>query len=110
MIVLMIGGKIAPRPSDMARRSWIHFSQAASAFSRRGVKLAGLEPLQPVGRSAVKNARQRRSWRRARDVRARSRGTCSSGIAAKSGTAQEGLDAQMTDSGTTMPRDQEDIL
>ena len=108
MIVLMIGGKIAPRPSDLARRSWIHCSQAASALARRGVNLPASRRFNQWS-IRVKKARQRRSCR-VRSTWCSVRGTCSSGIAAKSGTAQEGLDAQMTDSGTTMPRDQEDIL
>ena len=108
MIVLMIGGKIAPRPSDLARRSWIHFSQAASAFSRRGVNFAASSRFSQRS-IPVKNPRQYRSCR-LRSTCVSVRGTCSSGIAAKSGTAQKGLDAQMTDSGTTMARDQDDIL
>ena len=108
MIVLMIGGKIAPRPSDLARRSWIHCSQAARALARRGVNFAASSRFSQRS-IPVKKARQYRSCR-LRSTWSSVRGTCSSGIAAKSGTGQEGLEAQMTDSGTTMPRDQEDIL
>ncbi len=57
MIVLMMGGKMAPRPSDCCRRAWIHSSQAARALARRGVNLAASRRFNHAS-IRVKNARQ----------------------------------------------------
>src|SRR5262245_36639270 len=109
MIVLMIGGKIAPSPSERARRSWIQASQASRAFFRRGVNPAASARFSHRSQR-VKKSRQNRSRGPRATAWPSAFGTCNSEIRAYSGTGQKGFDAQMIESGTTMPRDQDDIL
>jgi hypothetical protein len=76
----MIGGKIAPRPSDLTSRSWIQDSQTSSARLRNGVKPATSARFSHRS-IRVKKPRHDRS-RRLRGTCVAVRGTCSSGIAA----------------------------
>src|SRR5262245_46380524 len=109
MIVLMIGGKIAPSPSLWTRRSWIHRSETRSAFRRSGVHFQASIVFNPRSTS-VKKSPQRR-WRRPRPcVFGGTVPVRSSEIEAESGTGQDGLAAQMIARGTTIVRDQAEIL
>src|SRR5262245_1044053 len=109
MIVLMIGGKIAPRPSLFRRRSWIHASLARSARLRSGRRRSASAALRTRS-VAVKNVFQSRAASDVEGFFGALRPVKSSGIAARSGTAQLGLCAQRIESGTTIPRDHDDIL
>ena len=109
MIVLMIGGKIAPRPSLLASRSWIQRSDTSRAFSRSGRSLAASIDFRTLS-MAVKKTYQKAS-RSVRGVcRSGTKPVRSSAISARRGTGQNGLLAQMIASGTTIVRDQDEIL
>src|ERR1044072_9477042 len=104
MIELMMGGSTAPMPSLCSKWSTIHCSHAFSALSR--------DRCQPrrsisfkVASVVLKKVFQKQ--RRALVVGGVS-GTISLMLAV-AGTANEGFMAQMMASGTTMPRDHEDI-
>src|ERR1043165_8375203 len=104
MIELMTGGKIAPMPSLFSKWSSIHCSHAFSAFSRDGCQPRRSMSFK-VASVVLKKVFQKP--RRALVVGGLS--SISSLILALSGTAHEGFMAQMIASGTTMPRDHEDI-
>src|SRR5215467_3735037 len=109
MMVLMMGGKIAPRPSLSTSRSWIHRSDAAIAFFR-----SGRHPVVSTAFSARSTARKKRAQSLGRMPRSFLSGcdtpVRSSEIPALGGTGQEGLVAHMMASGTTIVLDHAEIL
>src|SRR5258708_4319559 len=107
MIVLMIGGKIAPSPSLFRSLSWIQASPALSARPRSGRSRHASALLSAVS-VAVKNAFQKRARADVAGLFGRFL-VKSSGIDAFAGTGQIGLCAQMIESGTTIARDHDDI-
>src|SRR5713101_9230289 len=110
MMVLMMGGRIAPSPSLPSSRSRIQASVVLRALPRRGVREAA-----SIAFRAQFEARKKAVHSRCRSPPAGRRegrgapGRWSSWMFAFSGTEQEGLRAQMIERGTTMDRDQEEI-
>src|SRR5215472_9852328 len=101
---LMMGGKMAPIPSLFSKCWSIHSSQALSAFRRQGnipLRSTNLRPFSMI----LKRPDQSPGGYCGRGLDP----THSSLIPAVSGTEQEGLQAQMTDNGTTIARVQADI-
>src|ERR1044071_5014525 len=105
MIELIIGGKIAPMPSLFSKCSIIHCSHAFIAFSREGDQPRFSSSLS-VASVVLKNRFQKP--RRAGKLLG-GLSVINSRMLAVSGTGHAGLVAQITASGTTMPRVQADI-
>ncbi len=108
-MVLMIGGKIAPRPSLRSRRSRIHCSARRSARARKGRRRRASPTCSIASTKRKKPPQQRPRKPLTAGWLGVVPGTRSSSIRARSGTGQEGLSAQMMLSGTTIVRDQDDI-
>src|SRR5436305_6170239 len=104
MIELMMGGKMAPMPSLFSKWSSIHCSHAFSAFSRDGCK-----PRRSINFKVASVVLKKVFQKPRRALVDGGLSSISSLILALSGTAQDGLTPQMIASGTTMPRDHEDI-
>src|SRR5689334_17352140 len=104
MIELMMGGKIAPMPSLFSKWSTIHCSHAFSALSRDGC-----QPRRSINFKVASVVLKKVFQKPRRALVVGGLSSISSRMLALSGTAQNGLIAQITASGTTMPRDHEDI-
>src|ERR1700761_7809652 len=104
MIELMMGGKIAPMPSLFSKWSSIHCSHAFSAFSREGC-----QPRRSINFSVASVVLKKVFQNPRRALVEGGFSIINSLMLACSGTGQDGLLAQMTASGTTMPRDHDDI-
>src|ERR1051325_757984 len=104
MIELMMGGNIAPMPSLLRKCSIIHCSQALSAFSREGD-----QPRRSISFRVASVVLKKLFQKPRRATILGDLSRSSSPMFARSGTGQLGLAAQITASGTTMPRDHEDI-
>src|SRR5207248_6877046 len=105
----MIGGKIAPRPPLFSRCSTIQVVAFASARRRNGFQ-GNLSTTFSNLSSVPKNSRQCFGTGTLLGNGRPGVFVCNSAIDHSSGTSHVGWNAQMIESGTTMQRDQYDIL